>query len=162
MIQMCFGECDCWVQRQCIWELAITKGKSDNQSDLMLLSLESKYKKKKRQKQKEPPNEPALNNNVLDSLRRGQTACFRRRNIGGLYAVPPHQAQLRSWPRTAEVVCGILVGDMQRTSMFDSRTARFAKSYQNRDNTHKQTTFIIFFSLKKICDWDTNRKCSLM
>lgn len=30
MIQMCFGECNCWVQRQCIWEVAITKVRSDN------------------------------------------------------------------------------------------------------------------------------------
>lgn len=36
-----------------------------------------------------------------------------------------------------------------RTRIFNSRIAKFAMATRTRDNTHKQTTFIIFFSFFK-------------
>lgn len=53
MIQMCFGECNCWVQRQCIWEPAITKVRSDNGKVILCYSsLKSKNEKTKKSKTK--------------------------------------------------------------------------------------------------------------
>lgn len=90
MIQMCFGECNCWAQRQCIWELAITKVRSHNgKVTLCTLPLKQKQKRqktktartkkqqKKKQKQKQYLNKAALNNTVLDSVQKKSDYCLR-------------------------------------------------------------------------------------
>ena len=146
MIQMCFGECNCWVQRQCIWELAITKGRSNNgKVTLRYSALKSKKKKKKKKrKQEQHPNELVLNNTVLDSLQRGQTARLRRNtawmNLTRLREIKQEGPEKWSAGFSLETC---------QTRIFNSRMANFAMATRTRDNTHKQTTFIIFFSFWK-------------
>lgn len=109
MIQMCFGECNCWVQRQCIWELAITKVRSDNGKVILCYSsLKSKNKKTKKAKQKQHLSEPALNNTVLGSLRKRSD--YLRRNTSGTYR--SHQTWRDHKGGAWEVVYRLLIGDM--------------------------------------------------
>lgn len=140
MIQMCFGECNCWVQRQRIWELAITKVRSDNGKVILCYSFLKKQKQKKQNKNSISMNLPWTT--VLGSLRKRSD--YLRRNTGGTYR--SHQTWRDHKGGAQEVVYRLLIGDMSDKDI-QSRIVRFAKATRTRDNTHKQTTFIIFFLL---------------
>lgn len=149
MIQTCFGECNCWVQRQCIWELAITKVRSNNGKVILCtLPLKAKTKKaknengknKKQQKQKQYPNKAALNNTVLDSVQKMSDYCLRG-NTGGMYRA--HQTWRSNKGRPERWSAGFLWRHVRQD--FNSTVVKFAMATRTRDNTHKQTTFIIFF-----------------
>lgn len=79
-------------------------------SYLMLLFLKKQIQKKQKQKQKQHPNEPALNNTVLDSLRKEVRLLLVKKKHRVLYG--PHQAQRDHKGGTREVVCRFLIGDM--------------------------------------------------
>lgn len=75
MIQMCFGECNCWVQRQCIWELAITKVRSNN-GKVILCTLPLKAKNKKGKKRKRQEQKTAKTKTV------SQQSCLEQHCLG--------------------------------------------------------------------------------
>lgn len=75
MIQMCFGECNCWAQRQCIWELAITKVRSNN-GKVILCTLPLKAKTKKAKKRKRQEQKTAKTKTV------SQQSCLEQHCLG--------------------------------------------------------------------------------
>lgn len=77
------------VQRQCIRELAIMKGRSNNGRVILCYSSsKSKYKKSKNKNKNSISTEPALNKNVFDSLGK-EVRLLLLKEKGGLYR--PHQ-----------------------------------------------------------------------
>lgn len=108
----------------------------------MLLCLEKQ--KKKKAKTKTASQELVLNNTILDSLQRGQTACLRRNtawmDLTRLREITKEGPEKWSAGFSLETC---------QTRIFNSIMANFAMATRTRDNTHKQTTFIIFFSFWK-------------
>lgn len=132
------------VQRQCIWELAIMKGRSNNgKVSSCYSSSKSKYKKKQKQEQKQHLNGACLEQDCPTPLeKRSECFCLRRKGacIDLTRFREIRKKGLKKWS------AGFLLEACQ-TTISNSRWAKFAMVTRSRDNTHRQTTFIIFFFL---------------
>lgn len=110
MIQMCFGECNCWVQRQCIWELAITKVRSDNGKVILCYSsLKSKNEKTKKSKTKTASQWTCLEQHCLGLLEKEVRLCEKKHKW---HIQRSHQTWRDHKGGAWEVVYRLLIGDM--------------------------------------------------
>lgn len=115
-------------------------------SYLMLLFLKKQIQKKQKQKQKQHPNEPALNNTVLDSLRKEvRLLLVKKKHRVLLWTSPGLERSQRRDPRG-----GLQVSHWRHVRQrFQLENSQIGMATRTRDNIHKQTTFIFFSFLFK-------------